>query len=683
MLPRMKLDSVGHGNSSNCSICLESYSKPRKLPQCSHSFCENCIREYVSLKLKDTRDSFLCPSCRVINHVPTNHGDVNEWIKSLDKNEELMSSEKLQGAEKITGTCSSCAEFGVSSKAVKYCADCFEAFCKPCFIGRHSFKPFKNHQVTDTEEATNDIIKTIDLQTCIQLKRECMCTVHCGKQLEFYCQDDDSFCCATCAVIEHRKCNQVVHLNDKRMEKETKSEQTQVIGLYEKLLAYAKTLTEAIDKSMKTNKKQAGVINSALQEARAKINKLFDVLEDTVNLHAKSVTKKTAISADQDLEILQGTIENLTQSLSFIERVREHGSVNHIYVTTHNMKEKLRQFEATVLDICENHDDVVPVLEIHKKLQNLLDLNQDNISELATIAEKNDKHLPHFQTRSLLKDCKIEKQAEKALDESCTGTLSPLLTSISLLPNKSVVFVDANNSRCILLNDKFDLIGINIIPKDGVDGIKGLYSCTYMENRTIAVSAPSQRKIFFLTADEEFSVTHYITTKYTPQAIHGIQGGDIAVAWTDPVAFGIISTDEQATARVYFCRDKSGRQLRWFNYIAVDKLRNHVIQPCALDRAIYCFDFDGFPQFKYTSSFLSYPGDVSIDGDGNIYAFDYWRANIHVISPTGKALRIIREGPRFPRAISFHKDGKQFVIANTAGSSHVVTRYKLTEGVCR
>lgn len=167
------------------------------------------------------------------------------------------------------------------------------------------------------------------------------------------------------------------------------------------------------------------------------------------------------------------------------------------------------------------------------------------------------------------------------------------------------------------------------------------------------------------------------------QSIHGIYGGEIAVAWKDPVAFGIISTEEQATAKVYFCRDKSGRKLRWFNYIAVDKLRNHVIQPCALDRAIYCFDFDAFPQFKYTSSVLSYPGDVSLDGDGNIYAFDYWQANIHVISPTGTAIRIIREEcPSLPRAISFHKDGKQFVVANASGSSHVVTRYKLTEGVC-
>ena len=43
-----------------CSICLETFEDPRTLP-CLHSFCKNCLENFVEGKRNDELN---CPVCR-------------------------------------------------------------------------------------------------------------------------------------------------------------------------------------------------------------------------------------------------------------------------------------------------------------------------------------------------------------------------------------------------------------------------------------------------------------------------------------------------------------------------------------------------------------------------------------------------------------------------------------------
>ena len=110
--------------------------------------------------------------------------------------------------------------------------------------------------------------------------------------------------------------------------------------------------------------------------------------------------------------------------------------------------------------------------------------------------------------------------------------------------------------------------------------------------------------------------------------------------------------------------------------MAVDEFRSHVIQPCTTDRAVYCFDFNGNPKFKYKNKDNFYPRGVAVDGYGSIFVCDYYNHVIHIISPTGNALRVIQESegcPKYPRAIGFKKNGEEFAVTKGSPSRRRVT----------
>ena len=70
----------------SCPICLQSYVKPKAL-SCLHSFCEDCIRDYIVSKYENL-EHFPCPVCRQVIYVPQNGVSGfpdNYFIKSLQE----------------------------------------------------------------------------------------------------------------------------------------------------------------------------------------------------------------------------------------------------------------------------------------------------------------------------------------------------------------------------------------------------------------------------------------------------------------------------------------------------------------------------------------------------------------------------------------------------------------------
>lgn len=52
-----------------CTICYNLFTRPKALP-CLHTFCEHCLREYVSSRGYETDGEFPCPICRKTIQIP-------------------------------------------------------------------------------------------------------------------------------------------------------------------------------------------------------------------------------------------------------------------------------------------------------------------------------------------------------------------------------------------------------------------------------------------------------------------------------------------------------------------------------------------------------------------------------------------------------------------------------------
>lgn len=671
-----------------CPICLELCIEPRKLPGCTHYFCEACIATYVSISkgTGKTGEGILCPSCRSVSTGPehaADEGKIREWLDSLEKYEGIATAVSLDHrTEQLKkNRCGSCKMFGISSKASKFCIVCFESFCDPCFVGRHSYQHWMNHKTIDIKsEDKEDVIDTY-LNGFLELKDYSVCNIHSCKEIEFYCKDDESLCCATCIVYSHRKCIEIVELKDTSLGEEAKKELEQVKQSMDKLSAYASTVMKARNTNKENRRKQSEELRRTLQEQRAKINEILDALEDNVTAKTKSVIKQTEIVEEQDISVLKETMESLRACMCLTDRVISYGSAGHFYGLMKEMKEKLEQHRATVFDLCDNFKNVSPELKLEKMLQHFVEIGLNDTHKLANIVETSvEMNLPKYEERDIFRNRKVTKCKEVCIQENYTGILSPTYCDLTLLPNNKIALVDKDNGYCCFVDENYKVIASRKLMsyKTNTNDFSNIpCSCTYINNGTIAVSAPNQKRIFLLSQDTHCTIEHVINTKYKPRAIQGLNNGNIAVSWEEPVAFGIISTDETPTEELYFCLEKTGRQSKILDYMAVDERRNHAILPFTEDKAVYCFDFAGVVKFKYTDALLTCPKGVALDGDGNIYICEYNDKNsaIHVISPTGQPIRVLKEDcPTNPLAIAFC--GEEFGVTRYCSPFRVVTFFK-------
>lgn len=293
-------------------------------------------------------------------------------------------------------------------------------------------------------------------------------------------------------------------------------------------------------------------------------------------------------------------------------------------------------------------------------LQSLLNIGINNTNKLATVKERRtqESSVSRYSGRKLLRECHATKHNEKKLE----------LYQISdrvFLPNDYAVMVGP--SSCVMTDKNY-----NVVAK--CEFALTPHSITLSRNARLAVSIPQAKKIVFLCVGAELrqiTVVEERSTKYEPKALCGLKNGDIAVSWSNPVAFGIISVKDILIAEVYFCEDKSGRQLKSFNFMAVDEVRGHVIQPCHVDSAVYCFDLEGNPKFRYKRENFC-PRAVALDNDKNIYACNAYKETIHLISPVGENLQIISYSG-YPCVVSFRADDMEFAV----NSGCTVTEFKL------
>ena len=136
-----------------CSICIEDYTRPRKLPICGHTFCEECLLAYVR-KLKDTRKisgGFSCPLCRGTNATAKELKDSRKWINKLEIDVEFVA--KLNASTKndmeFCGPCLGMRQF---SKIKLYCLECREMLCKGCSSIHQINKSSSQHRFINFDE---------------------------------------------------------------------------------------------------------------------------------------------------------------------------------------------------------------------------------------------------------------------------------------------------------------------------------------------------------------------------------------------------------------------------------------------------------------------------------------------------------------------------------------------------
>lgn len=315
-----------------CPICLRNYQNPKLLP-CLHTFCGNCLADYVFNLTKDgfqpgsvsddkQRVKFKCPVCRADTdlELSEDNGEIASVFTDNHLISNLMEKIEMHNTEKNCESCSSRVVPGEKAeKAEVWCQNCKISFCDSCIQAHNIIKACRDHVVINLRD-----MKVDPLQAIQNSKRDIPCSEHSDKIIEFYCLDCRVAICSSCVAVQHRRCEMVETCADsaKKLKPETDS-------VIKDLEHQERSLTEWEQdhrKEVEELKENREDLIKEIKSVRRNIDQHLSVLEQSA-LKELDAKHSTAIEEARDrLREIEGLKKNLENTNRFLKNLVQYGS---------------------------------------------------------------------------------------------------------------------------------------------------------------------------------------------------------------------------------------------------------------------------------------------------------------------------------------------------------------------
>ena len=401
--------------------------------------------------------------------------------------------------------------------------------------------------------------------------------------------------------------------------------------------------------------------------------KLLDALEDNLKQSSSALMKNVNLRHLEEIEDLKHMLQQLNVMDFLIKSYLTSATSDQVFVCIEGLKRICQDSEKRIMEKEKNVTRKEVFLKINDMLSSVLHIGPNDTTQLATIEEKESAvNLAKFRSVFDKKHYKIKKVHSRNI-LARGSNIAPTYNDLLYLQNNDLLLIDSFHGYCCLINghciERASGVFVTGIYQKETGFYRKLQYAAFLENNKIAVSICHEKKICF-TSSNDLGVVGTIDCKYKPKCMVGLDNNAVAISWEDPVAFGIIEIQNNTYSdKIYVTFDNSGRQLKSFDHMAIGKDLRHVIQPCNVDKAVYCFSFSGVPVFTYKTEKLKEPSGVAVDNDSNVYICDQEGAGIHIVSPSGVAIKVIKDGcPEKPLAISFSLKGDTFAVSEYENS---------------
>ena len=461
----MATSLLGNENELNCAICFQLYTEPRKLSGCSHSFCENCITNFVlELKKEDELgDEFGCPVCKQPSNSPGSDDSIHRWVTALEVNEEIKMKCMAKIKPELSDTencCSLCLGHEKVVVTIKYCFSCNENYCVPCSETLHSFKVNKCHLVVDKETTKHESTDRLHEQSIEMLNGFTACSKHPKEAVRFYCEDDQMFCCLICSVDNHKQCMNLKSISVVAQECST-VDSTKLLGLVPNLMEHIDNMVAAIKRNNEENKKKAEQLNVEYQEMKKKVIDILETMETNLRDEGNAAVKNAAVKNQDeidDLESLKGKLKMVRHSL---ESIVENTSSDLAFVYMHELTHIVENIEKCVIkrgeSVKTNGLELITT-ETFRLIQNF---GPNETHELASITTPEAMiRLPVYEDRPFLRKFNVKKTGtHRILPAPYTPEkpLTPTYSCLLFLPDGQLLLVDSYYVVALLTNSTWQL----------------------------------------------------------------------------------------------------------------------------------------------------------------------------------------------------------------------------------
>ncbi|KAK3591658.1 hypothetical protein CHS0354_040566 [Potamilus streckersoni] len=317
----------------HCPICLVKFKTPRQLP-CLHSFCQGCLEDFISskaVKMKELKQ-FECPICRTMVPV-SKKGKTPFLLASLFPINTILQSIGDKEKEEVDKHCDCCLSDGISVTANGFCVVCDEAMCENCLNVHKKQQATKDHSIVTIEELANNPTHSI------RYHKGFRCQEHEEEDLKFYCRDHKIACCASCCVLNHRNCDQVLDLKKDANSLILEIKPLKVLDEMKILEDHLMNFDKRNDSYIISLKSQVQEMTNKIKDIRKKLYDLLDDLECKVKTEGNQRYKEEAIRKQEENRECQALLNAVRNSHMTLEMVMKHGSDTQHYSLTINGRE--------------------------------------------------------------------------------------------------------------------------------------------------------------------------------------------------------------------------------------------------------------------------------------------------------------------------------------------------------
>lgn len=178
--------------------------------------------------------------------------------------------------------CAQCVESG-KVNAAGFCQTCTGFLCSACIDQYKILKWLKEHDRKDGDCMLNSEPAASKIEKC---------TIHSGRPIEAYCNDDDTFACLECFMVGHRDCNNVDLLSDLSRWVESSKEFVEFQKAAEKYKTLEEQYRQAIETCMAMNEVWHKKTLEDFRKFRSKILSLVDEIENRISNEADKLKEE-------------------------------------------------------------------------------------------------------------------------------------------------------------------------------------------------------------------------------------------------------------------------------------------------------------------------------------------------------------------------------------------------------
>lgn len=581
-----------------CSICFEKFKTPRYLP-CKHSFCHGCLSSYIVSQCKSTKPrlGFHCPLCRV--YIPS-HGDPEkpeEWVVLYPVNDVLQ---KLV-AEADEKYCEPCLRDNEKEETSDYCLTCNEYLCMLCAKCHRKSMASRDHIIIKINEM-------LSIQIVPEGGPTNGCPKHNHETIQMYCYDHEQPCCGLCVGTEHRKCEKVDTVeNAAQCLRESEQMDTMLceMNAFKKKLLKVKTdetfniseIENAVDNTVaKTEEEVSAIVQHIEQLKLAYLDELF-------------------LSQKNGREQLQREIEKIEDGIFCIDKCKEEiekaqGTKNGVEMIMNffTAKEKFHKIKQS------NFKRIQLKLSSEKKPSWM-----KITTEMTKIA---DVKLSVFSRPLKLDISAVELTKFKEFPIENGNVYSGLFLS----RGRFLVVKYNGDETCVVYDQNWDCIHV-------IDGLKKPYSAVQCKEEIFVTNTVSNTVDVF-SSDDFHKIRKF---HLNSNIINGIS------CWEENiyVACGNQILKINRMGQIMQKYVVNGR-----NIIHITTTTSGLIVYSDWKiETVTAINDEGCKVWKYQTCNLKHPRELDVDSNDNIYIAGSKSNNIHVLSSSGKLIRVIENIP--------------------------------------